>query len=362
MNSNQEDDEIIDGIENDEDDDIAEISYDISSYGADYDTEGLVKRINRGDIEIPPFQREYVWRINEASRFIESILLGLPVPGIFLAKEKDSNKLIVIDGQQRLKTLQFFYEGYFNPKEEDKKRTVFALKKVQKRFEDATYNDLSEEDRRKLNDYLIHATIIKQESPEDDNTSIYHVFERLNSEGRKLTDQEIRTAIFNGNLIDLIKEINSDPTWREIFGKKSVRMRDQELILRFFAFYFFEKSYKKPMTEFLNIFSAKFRYISSDKAKEMKNIFIKTMERIYSAIGKNAFKLGSNINAAVFDSISVNIARILDKDIPENVLEEIYNNALGNADYQKSVTEATSDEKSVKGRFSFVEKLCNEKL
>jgi len=61
-----------------------------------------------------------VWRLPEASRFVESILLGLPVPGIFLAKDAESNKLLVIEGQQRLKTLQFFLEGFFNPKVGDK--------------------------------------------------------------------------------------------------------------------------------------------------------------------------------------------------------------------------------------------------
>src|SRR5258706_1292849 len=90
---------------------VAPIQYDISSFGADYDVEGLVKRLERGDILIPPFQRNYVWSFKDASRFIESLLLGLPVPGIFLAKEPDSNRLLVLDGQQRLKTLQTSYNG-----------------------------------------------------------------------------------------------------------------------------------------------------------------------------------------------------------------------------------------------------------
>src|SRR5256714_15410421 len=98
-----------------EDPTVAPIQYDISSFGADYDVEGLVKRLERGDILIPPFQRNYVWSFKDASRFIESLLLGLPVPGIFLAKESDSNRLLVLDGQQRLKTLQVFYNGFFNP-------------------------------------------------------------------------------------------------------------------------------------------------------------------------------------------------------------------------------------------------------
>jgi uncharacterized protein with ParB-like and HNH nuclease domain len=118
---------------------VPPVSYDVTSYGSDPDVEGLVRRIKRGDILIPPFQRDYVWRQPEASRFIESLLLGLPVPGIFFATDPETNKLLVIDGQQRLKSLLFFYDGYFNPRPDDKRRRVFNLVKVQEPFEGKTY-------------------------------------------------------------------------------------------------------------------------------------------------------------------------------------------------------------------------------
>ena len=91
-------------VEGDVDDGIPPGYYSITSYGADYPIDGLIKRLDRGDIIIPKFQRSYVWKIEQASRLIESFLLGLPVPGIFLARENETNKLIVIDGQQRLKS------------------------------------------------------------------------------------------------------------------------------------------------------------------------------------------------------------------------------------------------------------------
>jgi hypothetical protein len=124
--------------ESSEDDVVAPVRYDISTYGADYDVEGLVKRLNRGDIIIPDFQRNYIWNQAEASRFIESLLLGLPIPAIFLSKETQSNQLLVIDGQQRLKTLQFFYNGFFNPQDGENKSKVFKLIKVQPEFEGLT--------------------------------------------------------------------------------------------------------------------------------------------------------------------------------------------------------------------------------
>src|ERR1039458_5225187 len=134
------------------------VRYEITSYGADYDVAGFVSRLQRGDIIIPSFQRDYVWRLPEASRFVESILLGLPVPGVFLAKDVDSSKLLVIDGQQRLKTLQFFLECSFNPKDGDKSHKVFKLSKVEsKQFDGLTYKDLSDSDRRNFNDYVIRS-------------------------------------------------------------------------------------------------------------------------------------------------------------------------------------------------------------
>jgi uncharacterized protein with ParB-like and HNH nuclease domain len=163
-NSNQ----VVDNAETDTT--IASVRYDITSYGVDYDVEGIVKRIQRGDIWIPEFPRSYVWKLTEASRFIESLLLGLPVPGVVFARGADTGTFLVIDGQQRLKTLQFFYEGYFNPRPDEKTRRVFALTNVQKRFEGRTYQTLDERDRLRLDNSIIHATIVRQEAPPDEDT------------------------------------------------------------------------------------------------------------------------------------------------------------------------------------------------
>ena len=137
-------------------------TYSITAYGADFPVDGLVKRMKSGDIFIPSFQRGYLWSLRQASRFIESLLMDLPVPGIFLSKESDSKKMLVIDGQQRLRSLQMFCEdGIFKGKE-------FKLKDVQKQYEGKTYKSLSGEERRQLDDSLIHAMIVKQDKPSDD--------------------------------------------------------------------------------------------------------------------------------------------------------------------------------------------------
>ncbi len=330
----------------------APLIYDISSYGADYDVDGLVKRLKRGDIFIPPFQRDYVWNQAEASRLVESLLLGLPVPGVFLAKEGDSNRLSVIDGQQRLKSLLFYYEGFFNPKEGDSRKKVFRLKNVQEQFESKTYDELEEEDRIKLDDSIIHATIIKQESPNDNNTSIYHVFERLNTGGRKLTPQEIRSAIYIGKMNEMIAELNEYPAWRELFGKKNNRLKDQEMILRFFAIYSSLENYSKPLKEFLNKFNGRYRNPNEEEITRLRSIFERTADLILSKIGKNAFRPDRVFNAAAFEVLMVGIARRIDENIDFDSFVLDLDKLYKSQEFIDSITRATSDEKVVELRHS----------
>ncbi len=114
------DDNVLDDTESDTS--VAVEQYAISSFGIDFDVEGLVRRLRKDDIYVPPFQRNFIWSQRESSQFIESLLLGLPVPGVFLAKDRQSQKLMIIDGQQRLKSLQYFYDGYFRPDPKQKKQ------------------------------------------------------------------------------------------------------------------------------------------------------------------------------------------------------------------------------------------------
>lgn len=166
-------DPIVDNLGEEE---IITFKYSITSYGADYPIDGLVRRISDGSIYVPIFQRDFVWSYGQASSFIESLLLGLPVPGIFLSREQDTQKLLVVDGQQRLRTLQYFYEGLFAPNKKE-----FTLKNVQPQFEGKTYKSLPSEDRRRLDDSILHATVVRQDEPSDDESSIYLLFERLNT-------------------------------------------------------------------------------------------------------------------------------------------------------------------------------------
>jgi hypothetical protein len=331
---------------------FASIQYAITSFGADFDVAGVVERLRQGKILVPPFQRGYVWNLKEASRFIESLLLGLPVPGVFLAREKDTNKLLVIDGQQRLKTLQFYFDGFFNPQESESARKVFRLTDVQPPFAGLTYDKLPEKDRIRLNDSILHATIVKQDAPEDENTSVFHIFERLNSGGRRLAPQEIRTAMYHGPLIELLKKLNDYPAWRTIYGPPSPRLKDQELILRFFAFYFEAERYARPMIEFLSRFCARHRNLAPLFVADWQKTFTSATDAVLTALGERAFKPERALNAAVFDSVMVGVGHRLEKGPIKKpkVISVPYSKLLTDPDYLSAISRATADEKNVRAR------------
>ena len=337
------------------DDEIAPlVSYEVSSYGADPEVEVLVNRLNRGDIYIPQFQRDYVWNQPEASRFIESLLLGLPVPGIFLAVDPASGKQIVIDGQQRLKTLQFFFAGVFNPKPDDASQRVFSLIKVQPHYEGRTFKTLDENDRIRLQTSIVHATVVKQLEPTEEDTSLYHIFERLNSSGRRLTDQEMRIALFHGKLIEKIKEVNLHDAWRTAFGRIHSRLKDQELILRFFAFYESLDAYSRPMGEFLNRYASSHRNPTEERLEQLASIFSRTIDCFNQSVGSKPFRLTTTLNAAIYDSCMVGLAhRLSDTDKPSPDRPSIanaYHNVLRSESYLEAVSRSTADEAFVRRR------------
>src|SRR5690606_22344893 len=106
-----------DGVEDESlQDETPTASFAITSYGADYTVDTIVNRLKSESFFVPKFQRRFVWSLKHASRFIESLLMGLPVPGIFLYREAQTNRHLVVDGQQRLRTLQYFYDGNFGEK------------------------------------------------------------------------------------------------------------------------------------------------------------------------------------------------------------------------------------------------------
>lgn len=335
-------------IESEEDDlNSSPAHYEIVTYPADYTLEGLVTKYRRGQIKLPGFQRKFVWKIQQASKLIESFLLGLPVPAIFLYTDPDDNTLDVIDGQQRLLSLVYYFEGYFGPAENEK-RMVFSLKGLHEKspYKDKTYATLEKTDGpafNRLNDAVLRAFVVKQLNPKN-HTSIYHVFERLNTGGTQLTSQEVRNCIYYGAFNELLRELNRDDNWRAIFGRNQEdnRQRDIELILRFFALFYNSEKYEKPMKDFLSDFMAVHRKESEENRNSYKNIFRSVVEDIGKYLDPKPFHIRAGLNAAVFDSVTVAFAKHRDKEIPRDIGSR-YKSLIEDPKYLKLVSSSTTD-------------------
>ncbi len=287
--------------------------YEIVSIPADYTLEGLIGKWKKKQLTVPGFQRKFVWTQRQASRLIESFILGLPVPALFLYTDPDSGEQQVIDGQQRLTSVVKFFEGRFiNANMTTEK--VFRLVGLSddSPYKNCTIADIEEKfpaKFAKLNDAVMRAFVIKQLDP-DDATSIYHIFERLNTGGSQLLGQEIRNCVYHGRLNDLLNALNEDTNWRKIIGKpiRDGRMRDVEMILRFVALYYFSGEYKKPMKDFLSWAMKKKRQLPTEEAEVLAETFRDSCARIVETLGPQPFHGHSGMNPAIFDAIFTAVA------------------------------------------------------
>lgn len=328
----------------------------VSYFGTDFDVDGLVRRLNRSDIIIPNFdpdgapgsdlqgfQRSFVWRKYQMDRFIESLLLGYPIPGIFLVQRPDK-KLLVLDGQQRLRSLQEFYGHPGRP--------GFALENVADAYVGARYDELGEEDRRTLDNTFIHATIVKYEPAQGGDDAVYQAFERLNTGGTNLTPHEIRVALYSGDFIRLLRDLNNDESWRKLYGPRSNRLKDQELILRFVAFRYNAAAYARPLKRFLNKFVEAHRSCEGIDVSELSSTFRDVCKLVLTSIGRRAFRATGQVNAALVDAVLFGVAARLDRGAvtEPHVLGEAFDALIADGEFLSAIVRATADEDRVARR------------
>lgn len=342
-------------IEDEEADEVL-VEYDIAAYPSDYTLEVLYSMWGDGkkDITIPEFQRGFVWSIRQSSRLIESFLIGLPVPPIFFYIDKD-NKNLVVDGQQRILSIMYYFEGYFGKENEKGKRQVFKLTGLNRKspYHDKKFTDLNETEQRKLNGAVLRAINIRQLSPKEENTSIYHIFERLNTGGTPLTSQEIRNVVFRGKFIQLLKSLNNDKNWRAIIGKKTPdkHFKDVELLLRAFGLTYHLDEYEKPMSEFLNVIAKRYKNADLENIEHFKSAFPVTCGIIKESLRDRPFSLRGPLNTSVFDSVFCSIIQA--EIIPSN-LNERFEAMIQDQTFIDLTSLGTTDTKTVQRRFAFV--------
>jgi len=334
-----------------EDQESTPCEYKIRSYPADFTLEVLHDKWEKQQIIIPEFQRHFVWKKSQASRLIESFLLDLPVPPIFLYEQSDG-KLMVIDGQQRLKSIFYFFDGFFESKEEPFELVGLHEKS---RFYNRTFEDLREINQRsylRLKNATLRSIIIDQVEPQD-MTSAYHIFERLNTGGTQLTNQEIRNAIYHGPFVKLLNELDTYQAWRKILGKPSPdpQRKDTELIVRFFAMRD-RSNYKKPLKIYLLNFMKKNCNIASKIVSNYRETFCKTCTEIVAHLGERPFHLRSGINPPALNAVMVEFSHHL-KSIPNDISKR-YEDLKKDSDFDRTTRHRTTEKSMTDQRFQKV--------
>jgi hypothetical protein len=343
----------------------------LNYFGADFDVSGLVRRLNDGDIVIPRFepdeasglsvegfQRQRVWTAARMEQLIESLLLGWPIPSIFLVLEPDQ-RYLVLDGQQRLITLQAFYSGFFPNGRE------FKLKDVAEHLQNATYSTLNKESSRRLNNTFIQAIVIEPLG-DDGRDSVYRLFGRLNSGGVILTAQEIRVALYRGPLINWIRDLNHNAAWRSLFGAVHKQLKDHELILRVLAMrqvvaqidddWDDEKKlravYKPPMSQFLNNFLQEHRNMDGVDQTDLGEAFSDACGLVLRVLGPDGLKFLGRLNAAHVDALLSVLMYLFENGMApdDSQLQAGIIDLRSDDQYIEYVSRSTSHRDSVTGR------------
>lgn len=266
--------------ENEKEEDIINLAtLDLSTMaitGTDWTAETLVSQIQKGNILLnPDFQRRDAWTAKTKSRFIESLLLGLPIPQIILAEQKGKRgSYIVIDGKQRLLSLQQFVIG----DEEGQKLKLTGLE-VKTEFNKKTYDELSNgvscDEIDAFNNQTIRTVVIKNWPSVE---VLYLLFLRLNTGSVKLSPQELRQALYPGDFIKFVNEESAKSTEiQQMLNLKrpDFRMRDVEILIRYYAFKFYLTMYSGSLQAFLDFTCGK---LNEDWSMQQENVLLELSE------------------------------------------------------------------------------------
>ncbi|MCC5898918.1 MAG: DUF262 domain-containing protein [Phormidium sp. BM_Day4_Bin.17] len=252
---------------------INEQSKRIDFYITEYTIELLAMKLHNGDFEIPEYQREYTWEKERKSRFVESILMGLPIPFLFFWERPKTGKLEIVDGSQRLRTIkEFIYDDF-----------QLGDLKVLSLLSNLEFKHLSEARQRKIKNRSIRGIVL---SAHTDEASRFELFERINTGSKIANPAELRRGALRGLFQDLVKELAQEEIFKDLapLSKKNSDERQQEeLVTRFFAYSDGLEDYRDKVSPFLFNYTRKMneKFEENQQLKDLyRERFLETMEFI----------------------------------------------------------------------------------
>jgi len=296
----------------------------------------------------PEYQRLFQWRDDRQSKFIESVFLGIPIPSLFMATNPDGT-WEVIDGVQRLSTLI-----HFSDNEKAKQRTgisgTLILKDLQKLelFNDKGFVDIPKNIQMNFSLKPIKVTTLSDKS---DKKVRFDLFERLNTGGLSLSDQEIRNCIYKGEFREFLKELARNANYRKVVQlpkNKEVNATYEELVLKFFAYLHDEKSFVHSVVDFLNDYMEK--ATKSFNYSKNREIFEYVFSTLASAL-PNGIRRKAKTPVILYEAISVGAARVyMNKHkIDTKGIEDW----MVSKELETLTTGATNSQKMVRDRIKF---------
>lgn len=247
----------------------------------------------------PEYQRKFVWDTERKSRLIESFIINIPIPPIFLY-EIEYSKYEVMDGQQRVNTILDYYNDKFS----------LSGLEIWKELNGKKYSELPKDIKAGIDRRYLSAIILLKESSKDifsEQKMKQFVFERLNTGGLRLENQEIRNALYPSKFNDLIIKLSENKIFKKLFDIGEERMENYEMVLRFFTY----KSacylgISKSTKELLDTYTRIAQKFNSKQVNELKELFENTIKFVYECFGEKAFyNLNRNPEKMFYDALMI---------------------------------------------------------
>ena len=325
---------------------------DFKSY--DLSVKELISMVSDGIINISPeYQRKFRWEDDRQSLLIESIFLGIPVPSLFMATNNDAS-WEVIDGLQRLSTLiRFAAKNDSSARRKINKLDILRLKGLEKlssmngkTFEELPYS-------LQL-DFLLKPMKVTTLSDKSDTQVRFDLFQRLNTGGIKLTDQEIRNCIFKGNFNDLIKRLAKDERLHNLTKKPTSADNNgtyEELVLRFFAYLYNRDLFVHNVKDYLNEFM---KWANANyNEREYEQIFNQVLDELSGLEHGIVKKIGRKNKYTVFwEAITVGAAEALRSGVEHLNLDGFYDWVV-DEQFNKLITGATNSRQMIDKRIEY---------
>lgn len=322
----------------------------------------LLRKESRGDLVLAPsFQRIDVWDRKHKSELIESILVGIPIPLIYLFENEEGIRQI-IDGKQRITALKEFTNGDF----------LLSKLSMLPHLAGKKFDEIPPLLQSKLEDYQLQTYVIQPPTPEYVK---FNIFERVNRSGVNLNKQEMRHALYQGKASDLIQQLSESEEFKNATGEgvKPNRMRDRYLVLRFISFYLLITNqltgiqYRSDIDAFL---ASVMKYINTKASDSLvthiKNVCLLGMNNVYQTLGNEAFRFkpknGGNrrpVNMGLFEMLVFAFCYVDINQLDDITVQQVINEYKSRVDDEDLFSGSIDTTEHVKIRFNTAQQIAN---